>query len=157
MGVEIESICAGQQTCGKCKILVEAGSFPSMGFSRRMAICRPWRGRTRLLERRKIGGDYRLSCAACVQGPLVIAVPEESQARKQIVRKSATERVIELDPAVRQYYVNVTPSTLGIAGAIGIVAGGLARALQPGRSADRSASFAGSARHAPGREVGRHR
>jgi uncharacterized 2Fe-2S/4Fe-4S cluster protein (DUF4445 family) len=64
-------------------------------------------------ERRNIDEGYRLSCAAQVQGSLVITVPEESQARKQIIRKSATERVIELDPAIRQYYVNVTPSTLG--------------------------------------------
>jgi uncharacterized 2Fe-2S/4Fe-4S cluster protein (DUF4445 family) len=114
MGVEIESICAGQQTCGKCKILVEAGSFPKYGVQSSHDHLSPMGEAERdYWERRKIGGDYRLSCAACVQGPLVIAVPEESQARKQIVRKSATERVIELDPAVRQYYVNVTPSTLG--------------------------------------------
>ena len=114
MGVEIESICAGQQTCGKCKILVEAGSFAKYGIQSSQDHLSPMGEAERdYWERRKIGGGYRLSCAACVQGPLVIAVPEESQARKQIVRKSATERVIELDSAIRQYYVSVTPSTLG--------------------------------------------
>jgi uncharacterized 2Fe-2S/4Fe-4S cluster protein (DUF4445 family) len=39
-------------------------------------------------------------------------VPEESQARKQIIRKSATERVIEIDPAVRQVYVEVSEARL---------------------------------------------
>ena len=114
LGVEIESICGGQQTCGKCKILVEEGQFSKYGVRSAGDHLSPMGEAERdYWERRKIDGDYRLSCASRVQGPLVITVPEESQARKQIVRKSATERVIELDPAVRQYYVNVTPSELG--------------------------------------------
>ncbi|UCC87004.1 MAG: DUF4445 domain-containing protein, partial [Anaerolineales bacterium] len=114
LGVEIESICAGQQTCGKCKILVEEGDFQKYGVrSSPDHLSTMGDSERAYLERRKIDQDFRLSCAARVQGPLVISVPEESQARKQIVRKSATERVIELDPAIRQYYVSVTPSTLG--------------------------------------------
>ena len=45
-------------------------------------------------------------------GDLVVFVPEESQARKQIVRKAATERAIVIDPAIRLYYVEVVPPTL---------------------------------------------
>jgi len=113
--VEIESICGGQQTCGKCKILVEEGNFPKHGVHSSADHLSPMgEAEHAYWERRKTGDKgYRLSCAAQVRGQLLITVPEESQARKQIVRKSATERVIELDPAVRQYYVNVTPSTLG--------------------------------------------
>jgi len=115
LGVEIESICGGQQTCGKCKVLVEEGEFQKYGIRSSSDHLSPTGETERAYwERRKHGDSrYRLSCAACVQGPLVITVPEESQARKQIIRKSATERVIEMDPAVRQYYTNVTPSTLG--------------------------------------------
>ncbi len=114
MGVEIESICGGQQTCGKCKISVEEGDFQKYGVRSSGDHLSPIRETERdYWERRKIDGHYRLSCAARVQGPLLITVPEESQARKQIVRKSATERVIELDPSIRQHYVNVTPSSLG--------------------------------------------
>jgi uncharacterized 2Fe-2S/4Fe-4S cluster protein (DUF4445 family) len=114
MGVEIEAICYGQQTCGKCKIMVEEGEFHKYGIQSSAEHLSPMDdGERAYLERRKIGGDYRLSCSARVQGPLVIIVPEESQARKQIVRKGATERVIEVEPTIRQYYVSVTPSTLG--------------------------------------------
>ena len=28
LGVEIEAICSGKQTCGKCQIEVEEGLFP---------------------------------------------------------------------------------------------------------------------------------
>src|ERR1044071_8141106 len=27
LGVDVDSICGGRQTCGKCKVLVEAGVF----------------------------------------------------------------------------------------------------------------------------------
>jgi uncharacterized 2Fe-2S/4Fe-4S cluster protein (DUF4445 family) len=115
LGVEIESICGGQQTCGKCKILVQEGRFQKYGVQSSCEhLSAMGEAEHAYWERRKAGDSrYRLSCAARVQGPLVISVPEESQARKQIVRKGATERVIELDPAIRQYYVNVPPSTLG--------------------------------------------
>jgi uncharacterized 2Fe-2S/4Fe-4S cluster protein (DUF4445 family) len=49
----------------------------------------------------------RLGCQAKVMGDVVIDVPPESQVHKQVIRKSATERVIEMDPATRLYYVEV--------------------------------------------------
>ncbi|MBN1219767.1 MAG: DUF4445 domain-containing protein [Anaerolineae bacterium] len=109
LGVEIESICGGQQTCGKCKVLIEAGDFQKYGIVSQKENISPlsdgelayWQ------KRRRDPGDYRLACTARVQGDLVINVPEESQARKQIVRKSATVRAVELDPAIRQYFVKV--------------------------------------------------
>jgi len=115
LGVEIESICGGQQTCGKCKIRVEEGEFQKYGVRSSPEHLSPMGDAERAYWERHKASDipYRLSCAVRVQGPLVITVPEESQARKQIIRKSATERVIELDPAIRQYYANVSSSTLG--------------------------------------------
>jgi uncharacterized 2Fe-2S/4Fe-4S cluster protein (DUF4445 family) len=44
---------------------------------------------------------------------VLISVPEESQARKQIIAKAATERAIEVDPPVRQVYVEVPRAQLG--------------------------------------------
>ncbi|MFZ1482253.1 MAG: ASKHA domain-containing protein, partial [Paracoccaceae bacterium] len=49
----------------------------------------------------------RLGCQAQVMGDVVIDVPPESQVHKQVIRKSATERKIEMDPATRAYYVEV--------------------------------------------------
>ncbi|GIK43967.1 MAG: ferredoxin [Chloroflexota bacterium] len=115
LGSDIESICGGQQTCGKCKVVADFGDFPKYGISSRPEHISPsseleqayWR------KRQLNPGQYRLSCAARVQGSLVIHVPEESQARKQIVRKSATARQVEIDPAIRQYFVKVKPAKLG--------------------------------------------
>jgi uncharacterized 2Fe-2S/4Fe-4S cluster protein (DUF4445 family) len=47
-----------------------------------------------------------------VLGDLLVTVPEESQARKQIIAKAATERAIDVQPAVRQVYVEVEQATL---------------------------------------------
>ncbi len=115
MGVEIESICGGQQTCGKCKVVADYGEFPKYGVVSQPNHISPAGGDERQYweKRRRDPGQYRLSCAACVLGDLVINVPEESQARKQIVRKSATVREIEIDPAIRKYFVKVKPAELG--------------------------------------------
>jgi uncharacterized 2Fe-2S/4Fe-4S cluster protein (DUF4445 family) len=47
-----------------------------------------------------------------VLGDVLINVPEESRGNKQIVRKSARERAIEIKPSVRKYYVSMTPPNL---------------------------------------------
>ncbi|MDX1521582.1 MAG: ASKHA domain-containing protein, partial [Anaerolineae bacterium] len=115
MGVEIESICGGQQTCGKCKIVADVGDFPKYGIVSEPENISPPAGDEidYWTKRKRAPGQYRLSCAACVHGDLVINVPEESQARKQIVRKSAVVREVEIDPAIRQYFVKVKPAELG--------------------------------------------
>jgi uncharacterized 2Fe-2S/4Fe-4S cluster protein (DUF4445 family) len=115
MGVDIESICGGQQTCGKCKIVADYGDFPKYAIISKPEHISPPGGDERdyWTKRRRDPKDFRLSCAACVLGDLVINVPEESQARKQIVRKSATVRQVEIAPAMRQYFVKVKPAELG--------------------------------------------
>src|SRR3546814_761935 len=49
----------------------------------------------------------RLSCQALLQQDVVVDVPAESQVHKQVVRKRAVARAIELDPAIRLHYVVV--------------------------------------------------
>ena len=113
MGVQIESICGGRQTCGKCHVLVEEGYYDKHGIrSRPGHLSSPPGEETQLLEEMEIP-DQRLACAARVHGDLLITVPEESRAQKQIIRKTASERIIEVDPAVRKYYVEVEAAQLG--------------------------------------------
>jgi len=47
-----------------------------------------------------------------VFGDVLINVPEESRGNKQIIRKSARERAIEIKPSVRKYYVSLSPPNL---------------------------------------------
>jgi uncharacterized 2Fe-2S/4Fe-4S cluster protein (DUF4445 family) len=113
LGVELESICGGRQTCGKCQILVEEGTFPKHGLTSSADHVSAVDGREASYRQKHALGERRLACAAQVLGDLLIAVPEESQARKQIIAKAAGERVIEVRPAVWQWYVETVPATLG--------------------------------------------
>ena len=115
VGVDIESICGGRLTCGKCKVRVENGRFDKHGIhSTIQHLTPPSNEEANLLHKMGENGDYRLSCAACVNGDVLVFVPEESRAHKQVIRKSATERVIEVNPAVRQIYVEVEVAELGM-------------------------------------------
>lgn len=121
LGVEIESICAENATCGKCMVLVEEGRFEKYNIdSKRENLSPMGREERAYLERRpkllkdkgwEIG-QVRLSCQCRVLGDILINVPEESRGNKQIVRKSARERAIEIKPSIRKYYVSMTAPNL---------------------------------------------
>ncbi len=121
LGVEIESICAENATCGKCMILVEEGRFEKYNIdSKRENLSPVGVAERAYLERRpkllkdkgwEIG-QVRLSCQCKILGDVLINVPEESRGNKQIVRKSAGERVIEVKPSVRKYLVTMSPPNL---------------------------------------------
>src|SRR5512147_1003404 len=121
LGVEIESICAENATCGKCMILVEEGRFEKYNIDSKRDNLSPITREERVyLERRpkllkdkgwEIG-QVRLSCQCKVLGDVLINVPEESRGNKQIVRKSARERAIEIKPSVRKYLVDMTAPDL---------------------------------------------
>ncbi len=113
MGVEIESICGGRLTCGKCKVQIEEGTFQKHGITSGKAhVSPPSAEESELLENMHATG-FRLSCSCFVEGDVLAFVPEEARAQKQIIRKTATERVIEINPAVRQVYVKVEEAKLG--------------------------------------------
>ncbi len=121
LGVDIESICAENATCGKCKVLIEEGTFERYGITSSQQHLSPpgmeeacyFAERQELLkERGWQPGQVRLACQAKVLGDLLVEVPEESRGNKQIVRKAATERQIEIKPSLRKYLVELNPPTI---------------------------------------------
>ena len=121
LGVEIESICAENATCGKCKVVIAEGTFERYGItSKREHLSTPsdeeidyFRRRPKMMATNGwVEGQVRLSCQAKVLGDVLVNVPEESRGNKQIVRKSATEREIEIKPSVRKYFVEMVSPNL---------------------------------------------
>jgi uncharacterized 2Fe-2S/4Fe-4S cluster protein (DUF4445 family) len=121
LGVEIESICAENATCGKCLVLIEEGRFEKYNIDSKREHLSPvgneegayFARRPNLLKTKGWEvGQVRLSCQCKVLGDVLINVPEESRGNKQIVRKSARERAIEIKPSVRKYYVSMTAPNL---------------------------------------------
>ena len=60
------------------------------------------------MSRQPLSSGRRLSCQARVEADVVIDVPSGSQVHRQVVRKSAEARDIELYPLVKLHYVEVT-------------------------------------------------
>ncbi|MGE5840520.1 MAG: ASKHA domain-containing protein [Deltaproteobacteria bacterium] len=112
LGVDIEALCGEKKKCGKCKVRIEEGLFQKFGIESSMTHTTPWMEEEEKFineEGKKAG--YRLGCVAKVEGDLLIFVPEESRAGKQVVSKAARDIYIEHDLAIRIYYVEVDPPT----------------------------------------------
>ncbi|MCL4531544.1 MAG: ASKHA domain-containing protein [Chloroflexi bacterium] len=145
LGVDIESICAENATCGKCKIVVEEGTFERYGITSKRENLSPvtpeeaefFRRRPKMMASHNWEvGQVRLACQARVRGDVLISVPEESQVNKQVVRKTATQRAFEIKPSIRKYLVELMPPTIsnpradwerlqnGIATSMGLVRSG---------------------------------
>ena len=108
LGVDLDSVCGGRGICSKCQITPGYGEFSKHGVTARDGALSEWNAvEARYDEKRGLKQGRRLGCQAKVQGDIVIDVPPESQVHRQVVRKAASARVIEMDPATRLYYIEV--------------------------------------------------
>ncbi|HDO35270.1 MAG TPA: DUF4445 domain-containing protein, partial [Nitrospirae bacterium] len=105
--VDLESICGGKGTCGKCKVRIEEGYFEKDAMESGMSHLTPMSDVERKFIKAGDGPQMRLACSATVQGDVKVFVPEKSRAGKQIVRKAARDIIIALDPAVKRYYIEL--------------------------------------------------
>ena len=113
LGVDIESVCGGQKTCGKCKVRVQEGRFERHGITSSADHLSPLGEEERNeLSEEEIAEGYRFACGANVLGDVLLFVPEESRGGKQVVRKEVTQREIKVNPAVRTYHVKLDKPTL---------------------------------------------
>ena len=108
LGVDIDSVCGGRGLCGRCQVLVAEGEFAKHGVSSSSASLSPFsEPEMRFSRRAPLAEGRRLSCSARVEADVVIDVPASSQVHRQVVRKEADARAIELYPVVRLHYVQV--------------------------------------------------
>ena len=108
LGVDIDSVCGGRGLCGRCQVSLSTGEFAKLGVtSNADHLSGVSATEARYASRRGLASGRRLSCQAMVLGDVVIDVPAESQVHRQIVRKRAEARKIEIDPVVRLHYVEV--------------------------------------------------
>lgn len=108
LGVDIDSVCGGRGICGRCQVTLSEGSFTKFQVESRSAhLSEPARNELRYREKRGLAPGRRLSCSAQLLGNVVIDVPETSQVHRQIVRKRAEVRAIEINPIHKLHYVEV--------------------------------------------------
>ncbi|KJS40665.1 MAG: drug:proton antiporter [Roseovarius sp. BRH_c41] len=108
LGVDLDSVCGGRGICSKCQISPGYGEFSKHGVTVHQDALSEWNAvEERYDQKRGLKPGRRLGCQAKIMGDVVIDVPPESQVHKQVVRKAASARVIEMDPATRLYFVEV--------------------------------------------------
>ena len=108
LGVDVDSVCGGRGICGRCQVTQVEGEFAKHGIVSRTDHLSAFSEVEQAYSARKpLQAGRRLSCSARILGDVVIDVPAESQAHRQIVRKAAEAVAIELDPAIRLHYVEV--------------------------------------------------
>ncbi len=112
-GVAIRSLCGGYGQCHQCWIEVSEGKHQKFGVE-----CRPENisGMTSL-ERQLIADNptyknRRLACQTCIQGDLVIDVPEESQEHKAYISKKNAKQDYSISCAISLIDCKLDESTL---------------------------------------------
>ena len=113
LGVDIEALCGEKKVCGKCIVRIEEGNFEKYGVVSGMMNTSAWQPEveSKFINAENQAKGFRLGCVARVEGNLLVFVPEESRAGKQVVSKAARDIKIDWDPAVRLYYVQVIKPT----------------------------------------------
>ena len=116
LGVDIDSVCGGRAICGRCQVLIAEGEFAKHGVRSSAASVSPVGvseerfGKHQSFAaagRQVLATGRRLSCQAKVEADVVVDVPSSSQVHRQVVRKAAEIRDIELYPVVTLHYVEV--------------------------------------------------
>ena len=108
LGGYVESVCGGRATCGRCQVSVQEGSFAKHKIVSSCENISPRGAKEERYDRvRGLPPGRRLSCSATIEGDLVIDVPQDTVINAAVVRKKASDRAIERDPAIRLCYVEV--------------------------------------------------
>ncbi|MGD2188166.1 MAG: ASKHA domain-containing protein, partial [Desulfobacterales bacterium] len=109
LGADIEALCGEKRVCGKCKVRIEEGFFEKYNIDSKKSHVSLWQQEEeeKFINAAEKEAGYRLGCVTKIEGDLLVFVPEESRAGKQVVSKAARDIHIEHNPAVRLYTLAV--------------------------------------------------
>jgi uncharacterized 2Fe-2S/4Fe-4S cluster protein (DUF4445 family) len=114
LGVDLDSVCGGRGICGRCQVVVSEGAHAKLAIDSRAEHLTPFsEPEAAYGAKRGLAEPRRLGCHARLLGDVVIDVPPESQLHRQVVRKDADARAIEVDPVLRLHHVEVEQPSLG--------------------------------------------
>ncbi|MCK5165108.1 MAG: 2Fe-2S iron-sulfur cluster binding domain-containing protein, partial [Desulfobacula sp.] len=109
LGVDIEALCGETKVCGKCIVRIEEGHFEKYNIQSSMDNVSPWQEEVEAKfitpETREKG--FRLGCVATIENDILVFVPEESRAGKQVVSKAARDIHIDSNPAIKIYTIEL--------------------------------------------------
>ena len=110
LGENIESLCGGKGTCGKCRILISEGRYAKYGIDSRRKNLSSWQEtEANFIDKKQRAEGFRLACCAAIKGDVLAFVPEESRAAKQVVSKCLHPVSVPYDPIIKKYDLIVEP------------------------------------------------
>ena len=100
-GIGIKSVCAGKGTCGKCRILVldKSGDPPNSQEEK-------------ILSPDEIGRGIRLACQQAFDRDMNIYIPASSLSEKQKLQVGGKEKIVDIDPVCRKYFLQLKKATM---------------------------------------------
>lgn len=103
--LEISAICAGRGVCGKCRIVILAGSehVSALTDLERMS-----------LSDHDIQQGFRIACCARIMnsGSISVQIPPESLAQVQQLLVAGVQPEVDLNPIIEKYVVTLPKSSL---------------------------------------------
>lgn len=103
LGVEISSLCAGNGTCGKCKVKIQKGIEGLSPLTD---------DEIKHLSSDEIKSSMRLACQTQITLPSTVFIPERSRVRKQRLQTEGLKVPVKPDPVVTKYFVKLPLPTL---------------------------------------------
>ena len=107
LGVDLDTVCGGRGICDRCQVDQSIGEFAKFGVQSKAEHLSPRSSSEAEFFDANTPATRRLGCQALLRGDVVIDVPPESQAHKQVVRKRADVHGINVNPAIKLHYVEV--------------------------------------------------
>jgi len=102
-GADLNSICGGEGTCGKCKVIVKKGG------TRAKLVTEVEKS---LLSPVEISSGYRLACFVTIEEDAIIRIPEESRTGKQRLQVEGIETPVKLEPFIKKCFIKLPTPTL---------------------------------------------
>ena len=100
-GVGIASICGGEATCGRCRVVVMSGTVSPL-----QAVEREY------LTQQELDAGERLACRAHARAHVKIAVPRASLVTDQRLQVTGVSHEFTVEAAVRAFEVEAEPPTM---------------------------------------------
>ena len=100
-GLGIKSVCAGKGTCGKCRIVI-------LNKEKKPAS----KKEQKILSHDEIDNGVRLACQQIFDRDLIIYLPSSSMSEEQKLQVGGEEKIIEVDPVCKKYFVKLTGANL---------------------------------------------
>ena len=100
-GIGLASVCGGEGTCGRCRVVIMSGS-----------VTPPVDAGRRFISQLELTSGQRLACRCQIYGEVKVHVPKASLVTDQRLQLDGQARQLQIDQTIHAYEVEVPAPTL---------------------------------------------